>query len=189
MRIRGRYWVDRMAAVKERLRQPLWWYPFPVILSFGLALVLMAHVMVGANPRAGNPADIIAFPAEPQKDGPLWLSVTPIGEDIVVTTGDRKVFRWRQDVRNLAPLAEFTAYLKERAARAVSAAVLAQEVRIDQTRFVIAADQRLKFLHVRPILYAFAAAGISQYAFETQNPVVAEAEGHGEGHGGGHHGG
>ena len=176
MRVKGRYWVGRMGAIKERLREPLWWYPFPLLLSFGLILLLTAHVMTGSSLRAGNPAEIIAFPGETQKDGALWLSVTPIGEDIVVTTGDRKVFRWRQDIRDLTPLAPLIKYLKEQAAKSIATAVLSGEAHIEQVRIVVAADQRLKFLHVRPLLYGFAEAGISQYAFETNNPVVSEAQ-------------
>lgn len=177
MRVRARYWETRMAAAKERLREVIWWYPFPLLISFSLVLLLTAHVLFGTNPRAGNPADIIAFPATAQKDSSLWLSVTPIDKDIVVTTGDRKVFRWRQDVRGMKELQPLIVYLKARAASEIESAVLKGEASVAQTQAVIAADQRLKYLHVRPIIYALAAAGISQYAFETQNPVVATVDG------------
>jgi hypothetical protein len=168
--------------MNERLHEVIWWYPFPLVISFALVMILTAHVMFGTNPRAGNPANIIAFPSDTQKDSALWLSVTPVGKEIVVTTSDRRVFRWPQDVRGMQPLAPLVAYLKERAQEEIRSAVIAGRVLKTQTQAVIAADQRLKYLHIRPIIHALAAAGISQYAFETQNPAVAVS--HGGPHGG-----
>jgi hypothetical protein len=161
------------AAAKERLREPIWWFPFPLFIGIGLALLLTAHVLFGSSPRIGHPADIITFPSETKPDGAIWLSMTPIGDEIVVTTGDRKVFRWPQSARTLDELKGLRAYLKSVVAREIEAAALVGKAYEHQTRAVIAADQRLKFFHVRPLLYAFAEAGITHYAFETQNPRVA----------------
>lgn len=173
-----RLWQERAIAVAARLREPLDWYPFPLIVSFALVLLLTGHILFGPNPRAGNPADIITFPAQPIKDSAIWMSVTPIGDDIVVTTGRRKVFRWKQAVRNLTDLKPFIHHLKELAQGEIESAALAKRAQPTQMLAVIAADQRLRYLHIRPIIYALAEAGIAQYAFETQNPVVAAAETH-----------
>jgi len=172
----ARLWSQRMQVVKERLREPLHWYPFPLLISFAVVLLLTAHVVFGTNPRMGNPANVMTFPSQPRHDSDIWMSVSPSGHDIVVTTSDRRVFRWRQDVANVAGLAPFVSYLKSRAADEVRAAALLKHAFRSQTSAVIAVDQSLKFLHVRPILYALAAAGISQYAFETQNPTVATSD-------------
>jgi hypothetical protein len=177
-RRRGRSWHERFAAAKTRLRQPLWWYPAPALLGAGLALVLTSHVLLGTNPRAGNPADVLTFPGESRKDSAVWLSMTPMGKEVVVTTNDRRVFRWPQDTRDLSTLRPLVEYLKSRVAVEVGSAALSGRATPAASSAVIAADQRLKFLHVRPVLYAFAEAGITQYAFETQNPVVASAEDH-----------
>jgi hypothetical protein len=163
-------------AVRDRLDENLHWFPVPALLAFGLVLLLTGHILFGTNPRAGNPANIISFPSEPRPDAAIWMSVTPIGDEIVVTTGDRQVFKWRQQVRNAQELGFFVKYLKERVANEIEAAALAKRALKSQTTAVIAADQRLKYLHIRPIIYALAEAGISQYAFETQNPVVATSE-------------
>jgi hypothetical protein len=185
---RGRGWSERFYAAKTRLRAPLWWFPAPILISCGLALVLTSHTLLGTNPRTGNPADVLTFPGEEQKDSAVWLSMTPMGKDVVVTTNDRQIFRWPQDTRDMTPLRPFVEYLKRRTAVEISGAALSGRSSPEQTTAVIAADQRLKFLHVRPVLYAFAEAGITQYAFETQSPVLATAEGHTEKPEGGHHG-
>ena len=184
-------WIDAANAAKLRLREPLWWFPFPIFLSFGLVLLLTAHVLFGTNPRMGHPANVITFPSEARRDSAIWLSVTPIGKEVVVTTGDRRVFRWPLEVHSLDELKPFRAYLREAVARELEVTALANSAFQHQTTVVIAADQRLKYLHVRPLLHAFAEAGISHYAFETQNPALAAREGGDAGSGpshGGHHG-
>lgn len=173
MASKPKLWAERTNAVKDRLNADLHWFPIPMFIAFGLVLVLTGHILFGTNPRAGNPANIISFPSETRKDAAIWLSVTPIGDDIVVTTSDRKVFRWRQQARTTAELGMFVSYLKKRVADEIEGAALAKKALKTQASAVIAADQRLKYLHIRPIIYAFAEAGISHYAFETQNPVVA----------------
>jgi hypothetical protein len=122
------------------------------MVSFGLILLLTGRVLFGTNPRMGHPADIITFPSETRPDGAIWLSMTPIGDDIVVTTADRKVFRWKADVKSLDDLRDLRDYLKEVVQREVEAAALSGRAYLHQTTAVIAADQRLKFLHVRPLL-------------------------------------
>jgi hypothetical protein len=174
-------WVDAANAAKLRLREPLWWFPFPIFLSFALVLLLTAHVLFGTSPRMGHPANIITFPSESRRDSAIWLSVTPIGKEVVVTTGDRRVFRWPLEVHSLEELKPFRAYLKEEVARELAATALTNTAFEHQTTVVIAADQRLKYLHVRPLLHAFAEAGISHYAFETQNPTLAARESGDEG--------
>ncbi len=166
---------ERAAVIKERLRKPTDWFPFPLIISFTLVLLLTSHVLFATNPRAGHPADVITLPATPQLDSTIWLSVTPVGGDIVVTSNKRKVFRWGQDTQNAADIVPFVTHLKDRVAEEVQSAALLGRMSPAQTVAVIAADQRLKYLHMRPVLYALAQAGIASYSFETQLLKVASA--------------
>lgn len=168
-------WSEACQRTRQYLAVPLAWYPYPAAISFFLVLLLTAHVIFGTSSRLGTPSDVITFPSETRKDAAIWISVTPIGKEIVVATADRKVFRWPQEVRGMEPLAPFIKYLKGAVAKEIEAAALQKVVFEHQTTAVIAADQRLKYLHVRPLLYAFAAAGIAEYAFETQNPLLGDA--------------
>jgi hypothetical protein len=133
-------------------------------------------VTLAANPRMGHPANILAFPAPSQPDSSIWMSVTPVGDDIVVTTSDRQVFRWAQDVRSVSDIKPFVDHLKAMVRIEIEGAVLLNSLTIAKTRAVIAADQQLKYLHIRPIIYALAEAGIARYGFETLSPRVAAAE-------------
>lgn len=170
-----RNWAISAANIKDRLQEPIWWFPYPALISFGLVLTLTAHVVSGTNPRMGNPADIISFPAPARKDSAIWLSATPIDDKIVVTTSDRRIFRWSQKLQNVSEVEPLVRYLKERVAAEITSAALMGRAFTTQTSAVIASDQRLKYLHIRPLLYALAEAGIAQYAFETQTPVLEGA--------------
>lgn len=161
------------AALKARLREPLGWFPLPFFIASVLVLVLTGHVLSGTNPRVGNPADVITLPAEARPDSAIWLSVSVQDDQVYVTTGDRKVFHWARDVARLDELDDFVGYLKQRVKGEIAAAALMQRAEATQVSAVIAADQRLTYAHIRPLLHAFAAAGISQYAFETQSPREA----------------
>jgi hypothetical protein len=168
-------WSEACQRARSYASEPLAWYPYPAAISFFYVLLLTAHVIFGTTSRLGMPSDVITFPSDTRKDSAIWLSVTPIGKEIVVATADRKVFRWPQEVHGMEPLKPFIAYLKGAVAKEVEAAALQKAAFQHQTTAVIAADQRLKYLHVRPLLYAFAAAGIADYAFETQNPLLGDA--------------
>ena len=171
-------WQTRFDLAKERFRQPLAWFPFPFLISTGLSLILTAHLAFSSNPRMGNPAEVITFPSTHQKDTAIWFSVTPIGRDILITTNDRKVFRWSQKIRSDSELQAFTEYLRHRVQQEINSSALMAKIFRTQIEAVIAGDQRLKFVHIRPILHALAQAGISNYSFETLNPALSQNSNH-----------
>ena len=78
----------------DRLKELNLWFPYPCIISFFLALLLIGHLLVGLNPRLGNPANILSFASAPSEEGAIWLSVSIRDKKILVTSSDRKVFTW-----------------------------------------------------------------------------------------------
>lgn len=172
------YWSSRYDSVSKRLKKPLWWFPYPCLLTFGLQLILTAHILFSTNPRIGQPAEVISYPSTPAKDSAIWLSITVQDKFTIVTTNDRKIFRWPATLRSTAELKDLTFYLRRRMVEEIQTASLVQRAMRSQTTVVIAADQSLKYNHIKPIIHALAQAGISNYAFETLNPVVASSEDH-----------
>jgi hypothetical protein len=172
MTTKTRPWAEVYDEAKARLRTPLWWYPFPAVIAFGLITLLTAHLTLSTSARMGHPTTLLSFPSEPRADGAIWFSVTPIGNDIVVASASRRVFRWPQNARNTEAAAAFIVWLRQRAQQEIEAAALLNRARPVQATAVIAADQTLKFVHLRPILYALAEAGITHYGFETLNPTT-----------------
>lgn len=177
-------WRLAYVAKQLRLSEPLWWFPYPCLITMGLVLLLTGHLVMATNPRMGHPASLIEFPAAARPDSALWFSMTPIGQEIVITTNDRRVFRWPQQLTSAAPTQPFVDYLRRRVAEEIEAAALLKQALSTQTTVVIAADQRLRYLHLRPVIAALAAAGITSYALETKSVMAARDPGHGASPGG-----
>ena len=160
-------WSEAYVAKQQRLSEPLWWYHYPFLLTAALVLLLTAHLVLATNPRMGHPASLINFPSQVRPDSAVWFSMSPIGPDIVITTNDRRVFRWRQDSASTAAMGPFVEYLRHQVNAEIAAAALLKRVQGSQTTTVIAADQRLRYLHLRPVIAALAKVGVTNYALET----------------------
>jgi len=163
-------WNSRITAVKERLREPLQWLPLPVLITSGLTLFLTAHILSGANPRVGHPANVMTYPAPSGRDSAIWLSVAPMGREIIVTTSDRQIFRWDQNGSIMTNIDPLVRHIRQIIANEIESAALAKRALKSQSTAIIAADQNLAFYHIRPLISALSQAGISRYAFETLNP-------------------
>ena len=164
-------WHERVKQVSIRLNEPLRWFPLPVMIPVCLVMLLTAHIISGSNPRAGHPANILSLPADSGMDSSIWLSVSPLNDEILVTTADRRIFRWSQFHPQNKDVDPLVTYLKKNIYEEIKSAALTKRALKGQTLAIIAADQRLTFLHIRPIISALAQSGISRYAFETLNPA------------------
>lgn len=162
-------WEERIQSVKERLKEPLDWFPYPILLTSGLVLILTAHIVSALNPRAGHRANVMALPSSPSKSSAIWLSISPSDNQLIITTAERRVFRWRLDQPQNRDLDALVQHLKATVAQEIESAALSKKASNSQTLAVLAADQRLTFLHIRPVISALAQAGITRYAFETIN--------------------
>lgn len=163
-----RKWVDTINAVKERLNEPILWFPFPALIAFGLVIILRGHLLTGLNPRLGARVDVLQFKATQLQDGGIWFGIYPEGEKIVVVSSDRRRFSWSihsQDMKELAPL---IAYLKSRVQKEAYSTAFKMESNLTRTTAVLAVDQKLKYIHLRPMIYALAEAKIARYGFETR---------------------
>jgi len=165
--MREKLWQKACNRVRDRLGAESSWIPAHVLVSGIASIVLLAFVMRGVDSRAGNPAVPLVFPAPLQEDTAIWISVTPIGEEVVITTNDRQVFRVPQQPTDDKAYQEFNAWLRGRTRSEALSAGIAGNYRLKQTKVIIRADQHLKYLHVRPLLYSLAAAGVTRYGFET----------------------
>ena len=102
---------------------------------------------------------------------------TDEGENIIVTSDDKKRFAIPIASKTDKSIDPLVAYLKQEAAHASVDVVLRGQMDPLQTTVTIAADQHLKYFHLRPIFAAMGEAGISRYAFETKlllNEAAAE---------------
>ena len=167
MAIKEKRWELALTNLQERLRQPGLWYPYPAMISFALIVILTGHLLPGLNPRLGSRAEIIEFYGKSERAGAIWLGVLMAKDRIYVRTAERSTFSWSAKSDRMKDLQAFTRYLKDRAKKEALSSGLSLEGHLTRTTVVLAVDQRLKYVHIRPIIMALAEAGISHYAFET----------------------
>ena len=161
------YWETALIDKIRRLKEGYSWTLVPSLLSFSLVLILIGHLLPSLNPRLGNLSKTLPLATSPQQDGSMWISIFPWQDNIVVMTSDRKKFIWPKKRPTQESLHPFQVYLSERVQRESVAAGLSLQTNMARTSVVLAVDQRLKYAHILPIIYALAHAGISRYGFET----------------------
>jgi hypothetical protein len=154
-----------------RLRQnsEALWFPLPALISFGLVAILTGQLLPGLNPRLGSPAQLLPFQAQAEKDGSIWMSISIDSNrnELVVTTANRKVLRFRSNVTSMEDFAPLINHLKEQVQNRIKTAALSRALTTTEITAVLAVDETVKFALVRPIINAIASAGITDYAFET----------------------
>lgn len=154
--------------LKERLNETIWWFPFPALIAFGLVIVLGGHLLTDLNPRLGSKTDVLQLSSAPLADGSIWLGISLEGDTIVIVTSDRKRFRWPATNTKMSDLEELRSYLKEKTQAETYRSVRMLDTSSVRSKVVLAVDQKTKYFHIRPIIYALAEANISKYGFETR---------------------
>lgn len=187
MRKKERFSDISIHRIKERLDTPVDWFPFPAIISFFLIFILSEFLVFDLNYRLLSKAEVLAFPSESEYEGSIWISLSSYEDNLLITTDDKKVFYWpinSSDPDSKDTTKIFIEYLKTRKNEVLQTIGLSNLALSNQLMVVIAADQKLRFIHIRPILYALGEAGINQYAFETSlaitDPRLKQFESHRE---------
>ncbi len=165
---RKRTWVIAITKLRERLDEPIQWYPFPAMIGFMLVMILGGHLLTDLNPRLGARVDVLPLDTARNQDGSIWLGVYLQNKMIHVVTADRKKFSWSQDSSNTHHFASLVKYLKLKSIKEAKTTALKMESNINRSTAIIAVDQRLRYSHIKPIIFALAEAKISHYGFETR---------------------
>jgi hypothetical protein len=157
--------VDRQ---KERLGDSVNWFPYPALVSLGLTSLFFGHLLFDLNPRIRSQTDVISFDSNMESEGGIWLSVFVRDDDLVVDTDDNHRFLIPLDMKNQKSVAVLAEYLRMKAIETSTDVALKGKIDSVAGSVTIAADQHLKYFHMRPIFAALSEAGISNYAFETK---------------------
>ncbi|WP_141736664.1 hypothetical protein [Oligoflexus tunisiensis] len=165
---RNQSWIQALMGLKERLQEPILWFPFPALIAFGLVIILRGHLLTGLNPRLGARVDVIQYDAKNLPDGGIWLGVFQDGKQVLVVTSDRRRFSWPIDSQNMKDIDPLVTYLKGRVKKEAYSTAIKLESNQTRTTAVLAVDQKLKYIHLRPVIYALAEARIAKYGFETR---------------------
>lgn len=163
-----RPWVIALSKLKERLEEPVQWYPFPAMIGFMLVLILGGHLLPGLNPRLGARVEVVPMKAPRHADGEIWLGVYQEKDRVIVVTSDRQKFSWSAKDLDRSATRPLVKYLISKTKSEAFSMGLKLESSLVKTTAVIAVDQRLKYLQLKPIIFALSEAKITRYGFETR---------------------
>lgn len=111
----------------------------------------------------------------PSVDHALWMSIGIHESTISVHTATGDVFRWPAEGPSEKDYAAFEKHIISWSKRHLQGVVRSGQITPETNVAAIAIDQKLTYHHVRPVIYALAAAGVSKYGFETKLPLKSEA--------------
>ncbi|MFK7872874.1 MAG: hypothetical protein AB8C84_06830 [Oligoflexales bacterium] len=168
MRQKYRKWERAWFRFKDRQDHCEVWLPYPAFISFTLAIILTFHMLVGLNPKLGNPSNVLPLMSEPEKKGSLWISVSLQGQQTIITTAHKDVFRWSSKNPQIEQISLFKKALKQMIEDKILSAGLAMQGNQDQSLMTIAVDQAVQYRHLEPLLMILAETGIAEYGLETR---------------------
>lgn len=157
----------KISQTKERLRAYNNWFPVPGLIASGLIILLLSQSTFSLNPRLGKFANPIELNVEPMRDGALHLSVSTLGEDILIQSRT-KTFLIPMANLDLQPLEDFKVFLEEENRRIVKDATLSMFNEPLRTTVVFSVDQNLNYYHILPFIRSLAEAKITSFGFETK---------------------
>jgi hypothetical protein len=98
------------------------------------------------------------------------MSVGLSNDLIIIKTSSGKIFKWPAVGPSDGDYESFENHLKTWTKSHLQSTILAGQLLPSTNTAAIAVDQRLTAHHIRPVIYALAAAGVSKYGFETKLP-------------------
>ena len=150
----------------------------PVVLLFiPFFAVTLLTFFVGfeSSFRTNSRIEPFVHESTPAADHALWLSVGISENAIIINTASGETFRWPVEGPSQKDYDVFEKFMAAWAKRHLQNVVRSGQITADTNLAAIAIDQKLTYHHVRPVIYALAAAGISKYGFETRLPHKPEA--------------
>ncbi len=146
-----------------------------LFIPFFSITVLTFFVGFESSGRPNNHIAPFVHESTSAVDHALWMSVGIHDNTISVNTASGQTFRWPAEGPSQKEYEEFEKHITSWSKRHLQNVVRAGQITADTNLAAIAIDQRLTYHHVRPVIYALAAAGISKYGFETKLPTKSEA--------------
>ena len=160
-------WEKAISDLKDRLKISDEWYPIPSFISFGLIVIFISHLFPGLNPRLGSYSEVPSLQTKSYHLTGIWLGIYQKNKHIMIVSDERQVFSWPLAKTNQPNVQPLVNYLKDRLKKQLLTFGRDLAISYNDTRATLSVDKHLKYIHIRPILYALAEANISKYGFET----------------------
>ncbi len=153
---------------KERLEEDRSFGISALFIPFMAVAVLTIYTGFETATRLYGVAQPLEHNSEPSNNYDLWLSIGPQQDKLVISSINGETFSWPLAGPSKDQVLPFNEFLKKTARHLVEGTVLKGQITADDSLVALSVDQRLTFHHIRPVIYALAAAGFSKYGFETR---------------------
>jgi hypothetical protein len=153
--------------LETRLKTPLDFYPFPVLIAVGMITLTMCYTFSVLNPRLESRAQVVKHKATGTRESSLWMSIYPENNQVYVRLSGQ-TFALPSGGQGRNQLAEFIKFLKHKVHEQTVIAGLSLEIPVYRTEAILAVDETLQYHHIEPVIYALAEAKIRSYGFETR---------------------
>lgn len=141
-----------------------------IFIPFFLVIILSLYSGFETSDRIKSHIEPFQYSSDKTRDHRLWMSLGLHDDSIVLVLPTGKLFRWPASGPSDDDYVALEAYMKNLAQTHLKTTILQGRFGPETNTAAIAVDQRLTVHHVRPLLYALAASGISKYGFETKLP-------------------
>ncbi|MGE0171592.1 MAG: hypothetical protein AB7T49_02355 [Oligoflexales bacterium] len=141
-------------------------FPLVSAISFGLFVLCCTYVLPSVTYKMYSMADRPVVAAKPTPEGPIYISLAPYKDKVVVTV-NQKNFHMNSEKATSKDMEQLVSFLKEKTREQMIKVGLELQIDPQRTEAVLAVDRRLKYIHVQPIIAALAQAKIYRYGFET----------------------
>lgn len=156
--------------LRLRLATPNPYTSIVILIPFLTAALLALFVGLETSSRYKSGIEPFYYPSSKSNDHKLWMSVGLINDRVMVRTSTDAQFSWSASGPTEDEYRSFEEHLRHWTKKHLKSVIVSGQLGADSNIAAIAIDQRLTFHHVRPIIYALAASGISRYGFETKLP-------------------
>ena len=142
------------------------------LLSFLIASILISYTYFSINYKYNKNVRLPFVNGSTLPQGFINLSIELDKEEIIISSDDRKVFRWSAPNWNNKDITPLIDYLKRRIDQITFEAILSMRFSEQKALTVLSVDSKLAMIHIYPVIQALAASGITHYAFagEVINP-------------------
>lgn len=156
--------------LRLRLATPNPYTAMVILIPFLTAALLALFVGLETSSRYKSGIEPFYYPASKSNDHKLWMSVGLKDGRVMIRTSTDSQFSWSASGPTEDEYRSFEEHMQNWTKNHLKSLIVAGQLSADSNTAAIAIDQRLTFHHVRPVIYALAASGISKYGFETKLP-------------------
>jgi hypothetical protein len=141
-----------------------------IFIPFLFITILALYVAFETSDRFKSPIEALVYKADQTMDHKLWMSIGLQNKSIIIKTSGGHQFSWRSVGPSDDEYQQFEDHLKAWTKSNLQNTILEGQIRPSTNTAALAVDQRLTIHHIKPVIYALAAAGVTKYGFETRQP-------------------